>query len=183
MKVCTFFGHRNTNLNAEQLKHLQVIIENLILIKKVRVFLFGTRSNFISNCHKIVSDLKSKYLDIIRVGCPCKHEIFVLENEIEYYNKIYNRVIHENIEILGVEKIVDFKNINKAGKASYIERNYEMIDAADYCVFYYNKNYLPSTRKFSKRDIASYQPRSGTDLAYDYATKKKKEIINVFEWL
>lgn len=33
--------------------------------------------------------------------------------------------------------------------------------------------------KNSRRDLFDYQPKSGTTVAYDYAVKKKKEIINV----
>ena len=44
---------------------------------------------------------------------------------------------------------------------------------------YYNENYAPP-RKNSKRDLTDYQPKSGTKIAYDYAVKKKKEIINVY---
>ena len=67
-----------------------------------------------------------------------------------------------------------------AGRAAYVERNYEMIDKSDYCVVYYDENYLPSERKKSKKDLFSYQPKSGTKIAYEYAVKKKKKIINVF---
>lgn len=43
---------------------------------------------------------------------------------------------------------------------------------------YYNENYLPPKRKKSKRDLFDCQPKSGTKVAYDYAVKKKKHIIN-----
>ena len=71
-----------------------------------------------------------------------------------------------------------------AGKASYVERNQDMIDASDYCVCYYNEHYQPPKRKYSKRDVFEYQPKSGTGLAYEYATyklqsNKKLIIINI----
>ena len=53
-----------------------------------------------------------------------------------------------------------------------------MIDRSDYCVFYYNPNYLPNMRKVSKQSLY-YQPKSGTKLAYDYAVKKGKSIMNL----
>ena len=73
-----------------------------------------------------------------------------------------------------------------AGKASYVERNQDMINASDYCVFYYNPEYQPPKRKYSKRDISEYQPKSGTKLAYEYAWNRKRaqklaSIINVWE--
>ena len=56
-----------------------------------------------------------------------------------------------------------------AGKAVYIERNCEMIDNSRFCVVYYDENYIPSRKN----------KKSGTKIAYDYAVKKGKEIINV----
>ena len=42
-----------------------------------------------------------------------------------------------------------------------------MIQASDFCVFYFNDEYLPESRKESKKAITSYQPKSGTRLAFD----------------
>jgi hypothetical protein len=75
-----------------------------------------------------------------------------------------------------------------AGKASYVERDQDMINASDYCVFYYNSDYQPPKRKYSKRGVCEYQPKSGTALAYEYAWNKKRvkkcvSIINVLEIL
>ena len=72
-----------------------------------------------------------------------------------------------------------------AGKASYVERNQDMINASDYCVFYYNSDYQPPKRKYSKRGVCEYQPKSGTELAFDYACQKKLAgkdltIINLY---
>lgn len=56
-----------------------------------------------------------------------------------------------------------------------MERNADMIDKSDVCIFYYDENYLPPRRKNAKRAIADYQPKSGTKIAYDYAQTKKKK--------
>ena len=66
-----------------------------------------------------------------------------------------------------------------SGKAGYVERNYAMINDSDYCVFYYDEDYLPPKRKRASADISFYQPKSGTDLAYKYAIQKNKVIINI----
>ena len=73
------------------------------------------------------------------------------------------------------------EHMEKAGKASYVERNQEMINHSKFCVVYYDENYLPPRRKNSRRDLFDYQPKSGTAVAYNYATAKKKTIINTFE--
>ena len=67
-----------------------------------------------------------------------------------------------------------------AGKAAYVERNQAMIRASDFCVFYFNDEYLPESRKESKKAITSYQPKSGTRLAFDYAKANGKTIINLY---
>ena len=61
-----------------------------------------------------------------------------------------------------------------AGAARYVERNQEMINASDYCIFYYDENYQPPRRKYSKRSVGDYQPKSGTRIAYEYAVQQKK---------
>ena len=71
--------------------------------------------------------------------------------------------------------------MENAGRASYVERNQEMINKSEYCVVYYDESYTPPRRKNSKRDLTDYQPKSGTKVAYDFAVKKCRQIINVFE--
>ena len=54
-----------------------------------------------------------------------------------------------------------------AGKATYVERNYEMINKSHFCIVYYDAQNVPTTRK------------SGTQIALDYARKKRKKMIRV----
>ena len=124
-----------------------------------------------------------KYPNIKRKRYTCISESCVLEHEREHYEKIYSSVQKREVHLLGVEEEVEFKNKWKAGKASYVERNQAMINDSDLCVFYYDENYKPQECKYTKRCFTTYQPKSGTVLAYNYAKQKKKEIINVFEIL
>ena len=76
------------------------------------------------------------------------------------------------------------ERIENAGIARYVERNQEMIDGSDYCVFYFDSTYLPRERRYSKNCLTEYQPKSGTWLAFNYACQKKRcgrlvEIINL----
>jgi hypothetical protein len=48
-----------------------------------------------------------------------------------------------------------------------------------FCVFYYNPCYSPPKRKHSKRDISEYQPKSGTQLAWEYANKRRNGGISL----
>ena len=70
----------------------------------------------------------------------------------------------------GFEEEFEHKTKYEAGKASYIKRNQAMIDDSDFCVFYYNEDYTPSTKT-----------NSGTKIAYKYAIKMKKKVINLFK--
>ena len=72
------------------------------------------------------------------------------------------------------------EHMENAGKASYVERNQEMINKSDFCVVYYDENYAPPRRRNSRRDLTDYQPKSGTKVALDYAIKKGICINNVF---
>ena len=81
----------------------------------------------------------------------------------------------------GYEDSICPDGVAAAGKAAYVERNQAMIRASDFCVFYYNNEYLPASRKESKKAITSYQSKSGTGLAFDYAKAHGKTIINLYE--
>ncbi len=179
-KACSFFGHRNANLTNEQMEELKKIIEDLIIKKHVKIFLFGSKSNFNSLCHKIVTNLKEKYPFIIRKCYTCQSESCFLESEKTYWEGVFERLEKEKIKLLCFEEKVEINKNIAFGKASYIERNKEMINNSDYCVFYFDKNYEPKSKKYSKQNVFNYTPKSGTALAYFYAKQKKKIIINIF---
>jgi len=162
--TCCFFGHRKIDETEELKNNLNKIIENLIVNEKVNTFLFGSKSEFDRLCLKIVTELKEKYPHIKRI---------YVRAEYQHINKQYLNYLSESYEdTYYPEQIVN------SGRASYAERNQEMINKSKFCVIYYDKNYLPPRRKNSKQDLADYQPKSGTAIAYNYAVKKKREIIN-----
>ena len=151
--TCCFFGHRTINETEELKSTLYEIIEKLIVEKHVDVFLFGSKSRFNSLCLELVTELKEKYPHIkrvyVRAEYPCVSEHYknyLLENyEDTYYP----------------EKIMN------AGRASYVERNCEMINNSQFCIVYYDEQGASITRK------------SGTKIALDYAKKKCKNIFSV----
>lgn len=177
--VCSFFGHRNALLTDYQYERLREIIEDLIVNKNVQTFLFGSRSDFDFVCHKIVTDLKEKYPFITRKCYTCKNETCTLESEREHWEEVYSHFRKEKVVLLGVEEEVEHKTKYTSGRASYVKRNQAMINDSDYCVFYYDENYKPQTRKYSKKSFSEYQPKSGTQIAYNYARQKGKILINV----
>ena len=46
-----------------------------------------------------------------------------------------------------------------------------MIDKSKFCLVYFDESYTP---------VTNVKTKSGTRLAYDYAVKKQKNIINIF---
>ncbi len=179
IKTCSFFGHRKINTTDELKQNIKTVIQELILNHNVCTFLFGSRSDFNSLCHLIVDELKQKYPNIKRIAYTCQSETCTLESEREKQEKIHSYFEKRNGRLLCVEEEFEHKTKYSAGKASYIERNQAMIDNSDYCIFYYDGSYKPKMRKCSKKSFCYYQPNSGTKLAYKYAIKKNKNIINI----
>lgn len=140
------------------------VIIYLIEEKGVNWFMFGNESTFDDFCFKTVTELQKKYPHVKRAYIRSKQP-YLTEKEKEYYLNFYEDTLMPS-------------NVKTAGKFSYVERNQAMINASDFCVFYYNPDYKPPARNIP------YQPNSGTRLAYEYAVKtgkkSSKTIINIF---
>lgn len=163
--TCCFFGHRKIEVTDELVNRLKDIVENLITEKKVDTFLFGSMSQFDKLCLQVVMEFKKNYPHIRRIYVRAEFP-YIDKDYTSYLLKRYDHTYYP-------ERMIN------AGKAAYVERNYEMIDNSDYCVIYYDENYKPPRRKNSRLDLFDYQPKSGTAVAYDYAVKKGKSIVNL----
>lgn len=151
--TCCFLGHRKINETEELKSELIKIIEKLITEEQVDTFLFGSKSQFNSLCLELVTDVKKKFSHIKRI---------YIRAEYPYINEQYKNYLLESYEdTYYPEKILN------SGKASYVKRNYEMIDKSHFCVFYYDEKNTPTNRK------------SGTKLALEYAIKRGKKIVRV----
>ena len=116
------------------------------------VFLFGDAGAFDTLAWKIVTETKKEYPHIKRIYVRAAYQYIDKDYE-EYLLKSYEETYFP-------------PKIKNAGKFSYVERNYEMINRSDFCVFFYNENYIPAKKR-----------NSGTKIAYEYALKKKKKVI------
>ena len=154
MKVC-FIGHRTIEKNKELISTLEDTIIQLIN-KGVTTFLFGSRSEFDSLSWEVVTKLKEKYPFIIRV---------YVRSAFQHVNKDYEEYL-----LTFYEKTYYPSKLASGGKFSYVKRNADMIDQSNFCIFYYNENYLPLPKG-----------NSGTKIAYKYALKKNKQIINLYK--
>jgi len=151
--TCCFFGHRRIGETEELKSRLIEIIERLIVEKGVDTFLFGSKSRFNSICIELVTEIKKKYPHIKRI---------YVRAEYPYISEQYKKFLLESYEdTYYPEKILN------SGRASYVERNYEMIDKSGYCVVYYDALNVATART------------SGTKTALEYAKRKRKKIISV----
>ena len=153
LHTCCFFGHRTINETEELKSKLKEIIEKLIVEKQVDTFLFGSKSRFNNLCHELVTKIKEKYPHIKRI---------YVRAEYPDINEQYTNYLLEAFEDTYYPE-----HIIGSGRAAYVERNYEMIDNSNYCIVYYDEPNAPTTRK------------SGTKIAFDYAVKKERQIINI----
>lgn len=151
--TCSFFGHRTINETEELESTLYEIMEKRIVDEKVDTFLFGSKSRFNSLCLELVTKLKEKYPHIKRVYARAEYPC-VSEHYKNYLFENYDDTYYP-------EKIMN------AGRASYVERNYEMIDNSQWYIVYYDKQ------------VASIARKSRTKIALDYAKKKCKHIISI----
>ena len=149
--TCCFLGHREINETEELKMRLYEIIEDLIKNKNVDTFLFGSKSRFDDLCYEIVTHIKQNRPNIKRIYVRAEYPV-ISDSYQEYLLKSYEDTYYPE-SIIG------------SGRAVYVERNCEMIKKSQFCIFYYNEDYIPATRK------------SGTRIALDYALKQNKKVI------
>ena len=125
--TCCFIGHRKIEYSLELELKLIELIENLIVEFNVGIFLFGSRSEFNDLCYRVVTKLKEKYPYIKRIYVRAEYNYD--DNTMVYLLKDYEQTYFP-------------KQIVKAGKYSYVERNLIMINQSEYCVFYCDKHFF-----------------------------------------
>ena len=165
MQGC-FIGHRVVENKEKTILLLKEAV--IALIKQgVTTFLFGEIGEFDRLAWKVVSEVKEEFPFLKRVYVRAAYP---------YINKDYEKYLHEFYE----ETYFPAK-IKKAGKNAYVARNYEMVDNSTHCVFYYNERYAPPQKNAEQgKEGFRAKGRGGTKIAYEYAIKRKKNIINIF---
>ena len=63
-RTCCFLGHRKIDFTEELISRLKEIVEDLITEKKVDTFLFGSKSEFVKLCLKVIRFLKLQLCDL-----------------------------------------------------------------------------------------------------------------------
>ena len=162
--TCCVFGHRKIVITEKLKKRLFDIFEEVIVKEKINIFLFGSRSQFDDLCYQIISNLKNNYPFVKRVYVRAEFP-YIDDSYREYLLQSYEETYYPD-------------SILNAGKAVYIERNYEMIDKSELCIVYFDEKYMHLS---TEGDLVDNKPKSGTKIAYEYALKKSRRIINVLE--
>lgn len=152
--VCCFFGHRKIAESAWLKQNLKTTVRRLIAVERVDTFLFGSRSEFNDLCYEVVSELKDEF--------PSLKRIYV-RAEFPHVDERYTAYLLQRYE-----ETYFPQKIERAGRAIYIERNFEMIDRSAFCVVYYD----------AKRD---HGRKSGSKIAYEYARKRGRCVINLYD--
>ena len=163
MKACSFFGHRDTPQTDELKQKVRETVERLIVEEGVDTFLFGSRSKFDELCHMVVTELKEKYPYIQRIAYLCKHESGCLAGEGKKEQCRIKELTGRDVYVREFEDIKRSSRVNSAGRASYVERNYWMIDESCFVTYFL-------------RDI---KKKSGTKMAYLYAKKTGKTLVSL----
>lgn len=165
LNTCCFFGHRKIISDDKLVNDITSAIENLIINHHVDTFLFGSKSQFDRLCYKIVSRFKTKYPNLKRI---------YVRAEFPYIDDQYRSYLLERYEDTYFPD-----QLYHAGKAVYIERNYEMIQNSKYAIIYYKKNYIPPHQHY-KKDLLLRPSKGGTKIAYEYSKQKGLLICNVY---
>ncbi len=173
-KACCFIGHRRLQDKETVLLRVRQTVKMLVFEKGVRLFLFGSKSEFDDLCHLAVTELQGVCPDLLRINYPCKSEYAVRKEEKAKQEEGWSRLLKQEVHFKDYDAVRQSERIYNAGKAAYVERNRKMIDDSDFCVFFYTETYQPTPN--ARRPSSK---KSGTLLAYDYALQKKKEIYNL----
>lgn len=165
MKVC-FIGHRKIENEKKLTEKIYEVVHDLIQ-KGADTFLFGSRSEFDAVCRKVVTQLRKSYPFMKRIYVRAEYP------DIDLSYRIYILKFFEDTYFPDT--------LLRAGRSVYIKRNQAMIDDSDVCIFYYNGEYSPPPARQKRQTLICDEKRkSGTAMAYTYAKKKKKRIINLY---
>ena len=148
--ICSFFGHREIEETEELVEALKTEIFNAIDFG-CRVFYFGGFGAFDTLCHKILTKIMIENAELKIQRVFCVQSEYHLRKRHKYLKaENYEDIIYLNPVFDGWYKRIYF-------------RNCAMIDASDYVIFY-----------------AENRADSGAYKAYQYAVKKKKNLINLY---
>ena len=149
IRTCAVLGHRDVVLTKELENKLFQTCENLIR-QGCECFYFGGFGDFDAICHAAVSKLKANYPRVKRIFCLSDPRHLRVNKRPKWLKKEnYEEIIYLNLDFDWWYTRIYF-------------RNCAMIDNSDAVLFYVEK-----------------LKKSGAYKAFEYAKKRKKEILNL----
>ena len=155
MKSCSIIGHRDVEATDDLKTSIMQTARHLIINDGITDFLFGSRSVFKDLCYDVITELKKEFDYIRRIYVRAEYP-----NITEHYYNYLKRFYEDSY----------FYSDTHNGRLNYIKRNEKIIDESEVCLFYYNAEYKVASKT-----------KSGTHLAYKYAQRKNKNIINLYK--
>ena len=152
--TCCVFGHRDMTFDEKDRELLYNLFEYMIVNKNIYIFLFGGFDDFDDLAHKVATKLKEKY--------PFIKRVYICE-DYEFISRPHKRPKWLKDEDYEVFEYFDMRYTGFYQRIYF--RNCEIIDHNNYCVFCVDEN-------------VEY---SGAKEALEYAKRKKKEIINIYD--
>jgi len=151
---CCVFGHRVIDKRDKELliEKLYLVFTDLIKNKGVANFYFGGFSDFDDLCNTVVTDLQICHSHIKR---------YYVCDDYKYVDRPRKRPIWLKAE--NYDELIYLPMKYKGFYQRIYFRNCEIINHSDYIVFYIR-----------------YKNNSGAYKAFEYAQKKKKEILQVW---
>ena len=165
--ACCFFGHRTIDETPALTARLKNAVEALIVERGIDTFFFGSKSAFDRLCLSVVTEWKKKYPQIRRIYVRAEFPD-ITDSYQKYLLARYEETYYPD-------------KLRGAGKAAYVERNYEMIDKSRYCICYCDTENNFTALQNSEKQKSAPHAKSGSVIALNYALKRKREIINLFK--
>ena len=160
--VVAFIGHRKVKDKEALVGRIYDTLTELVENEGADTFLFGDKGEFDKLCHIVVTEMQKIYPHIRRVYVRAEKEEFDKFCE-ELLLKSYEETYYPD-------------RVRSSHELCYVLRNACMIECCDVLLTYCDPNYEPP-RKATK----SKKSKSGTQMAVEYAKKRKTRVINLFE--
>ena len=167
----SIIGHREVQDKENLFWRISETVFELIENEGADFFYFGGKGEFDALCCLAVTRLQELFPHIKTVYVSAGRE--EQENSRgDALNKNYNETYYPD-------------SVRGSNKLCYVIRNVAMIEVCDVLLTYCDTNYEPPQRKRKSQSTSptseNKKPKSGTQMAVEFAKKRKKRIINLFE--
>jgi len=177
-KSCSIIGHRKVNNPEEVAERLEKVVIDLVQKRNVIRFLFGEIGEFNNIAYNVISKLKNQFYKIKLICYQVQDDAIKSIEQKQLYERFLSEKLNKKVEFMMFDENVLVEKALNSKKGKYIVRNKEMINNADLCLFYVERNYVLGY-SYSKNNMIMRKKTSGTNKALEFAKMKNKEIIYI----